>query len=835
MSAGGASSGRLFSDLLLDLLPDGMMILSGGRVIQANAHAAALVGCSLTDLVGRRVVDLFPSLPQGWPRGADDAGVLLLEWNQTALSLNLRSLDGVAGLPASPVPGDGTEDDSTPWILSVRTVDPGASETQYRSIFENAQEGIYQTTPDGRYLRVNTALAKIYGYGSAEDLMAGLTNIGSQLYVDPDSREDFKGRMERDGVVRNFEARIFRQDGSEIWITENARCVRDGAGVIQFYEGTVEDISDRKRAEEEIRLLAQVFDSTAEGIVVLDEAGLVHAANPAFIDITGHALTSLVGSALPMVAEGLHERGYLSSLLERVRQSGTWSGEIFAARQNGEIFPAELSVAAVRSPDGPVRHFVVHVADITSRKSDEAYVRFHANYDMLTRLPNRRLVIERLEQALERSQQDGRRGCVLFLDLDRFKVINDSYGHAVGDDLLRMVAKRLRHCTKPDDTIGRLGGDEFLILMTNIDSPQDGLDMVDKVLYSLSEPFSLLGTEQFCLPSIGVSYFPEHGTSVSDILRTADIAMYQSKKNAVRRYTVYDPSLSQATPEMLGLENDLRLAAARGELELYYQPKVCAHALSVEGAEALVRWRHPVLGMISPGDFIPIAEETGLIVPIGRWVLRRACLQMVRWLRNGMDIPSVSVNVSVRQFQDPAFVGSVAQILEETGLEPGRLDLEITESVMSGDVARAVAILHELKGLGVTLSMDDFGTGYSSLNSLKTFPIDTLKIDQTFVRDAAQSPRDAAIVTTIVTLAQNLGFTVVAEGVETSDHATMLRDMGCNFFQGYWIAKPLPAAEFCGFWSARMQGVNDDTVHSGLSAELSSVLPVSALPITESA
>ncbi|WP_043741934.1 sensor domain-containing protein [Novispirillum itersonii] len=814
MSVYGDSSGRLLSDLLLNVLPDGMMILSGAVVVQANASCCELLGFPLTDLIGQNAESLFEAFPDLTAVEGDSLPP------ETGKSLALRVASGpkvgqILCLSLRLLAGEDctTKQGCGQYIVSLRAASSltaylseqlRESEAQYRSIFENAQEGIYQTTPDGRYLRVNPALARIYGYPSVNALMAGLTDIASQLYVDPHRRAVFLELMERNGVVHNFEAQIFRQDGSQIWITENARCVRDSSGQIRYYEGTVEDISDRRRREEEIRLLAKVFDSTAEGIAVLDTEGRVYAVNPAFAAVTGQDAAALTGQPLPLVADGLHERSYLTTILERVSQSGTYNGEIFATRRGGEVFPAELSVAPVRLPDGQISHFVLHVADITSRKSDEAYVRFHANYDMLTRLPNRRLVIERLEQALEKCLAEGRKGCVLFLDLDRFKVINDTYGHAVGDELLRMVAKRLRHCTKPDDTIGRLGGDEFLILMTDVAQDQDGIDMADKVLYSLSEPFSLLGTEQFCLPSIGISYFPDHGTTVSDVLRTADIAMYQSKKNAVRRYTIYDPSLSQATPELLSLENDLRLAAARGELELFYQPKVCAHSMDVQGAEALVRWRHPVMGMVSPAEFIPIAEETGLIVPIGRWVLRRACLQMVRWLRNGMDIPSVSVNVSVRQFQDPAFVVSVAQILEETDLPPSRLDLEITESVMSGDVTRAVAILHELKELGVTLSMDDFGTGYSSLNYLKTFPIDTLKIDQTFVRDAARNPKDAAIVTTIVTLAQNLGFSVVAEGVETLDHATLLREMGCNTFQGYWIAKPLPAADFSGFWNDRL-------------------------------
>ena len=673
------------------------------------------------------------------------------------------------------------------------------SEAQYRSIFENAQEGIYQTTPDGGYLKVNPSLARIYGYDDPEALISGLTDIAAQLYVDTTARDLFKHLMERDGRVHDFEAQIRRRDGSIIWITENARCVRDDHGRVRYYEGTVEDITDRKRAEEEIRLLAKVFESSAEGIALICRDRRVEAVNPAWATLTGCQPEAVRGQRLVLAAPGQHEKGTVDRALQQVDSLGHWSGELICARVDGAPFPAEITITAVRDPAGLLTHYVVALSDISRRKEDEQHIRFHADYDTLTRLPNRRMVLDRLAEAMKANTAKGGRGCLLFLDLDRFKAINDTYGHAAGDELLKLVGRRLRHCVRSSDTVGRLGGDEFVVLVPEAGTGNTGTFVAEKILYSLTEPFTLMGSEQFCIPSIGIAYFPDHGDTVEELLRNADTAMYHAKQEADRHYWVYDPAMASRSLEQVNLENDLRMALARGELELFYQPKVEAGTLRLVGAEALVRWRHPTLGLVSPAQFIPLAEETGLILSIGRWVLRRAALQLVRWQVQGLNLPSVSVNVSARQFADRLFLETVQQTLADTAIAPEQLDLEVTESVMSGDVEKAIATLTALKNMGVTLSMDDFGTGYSSLNYLRTFPIDTLKIDQTFVRDVTGSQKDAAIATTIITLARNLQFSVVAEGVETEGQAEFLIRQGCDVFQGYWISRPLPPSEF-GAW-----------------------------------
>ncbi|WP_299441214.1 EAL domain-containing protein [uncultured Rhodospira sp.] len=670
------------------------------------------------------------------------------------------------------------------------------SEARYRGLFENAVEGIYQTTLDGRYVTVNPALARIYGYETPEELIASRTDIAHQTYVDPDVRARFIDLIDSEGMVENFEAQVFRKDGSIIWVTENARCVRGQDDEILYFEGTVQDITERRQADADLRLMAKVVNSVHEGIVIIDREGLVWGANEAYQRMTGHEAADLLGRPARLTTPELHEPNFESSILARVDREGHWIGEAWAPRRNAPPFPMEMSVTAVRDRSGALTHFVAACTDITKRKRDEEHIRFQANYDMLTHLPNRYLIMDRLEQAILKARRDGTRVCALFLDLDRFKNINDSYGHAAGDEVLKLVARRLRQVVRMSDTVGRLAGDEFIIVLSEVADGDVGGQVAEKIIEVLSQPFNILDAEMFCMPSIGITYFPDQADTVETLLRNADIAMYHAKHSGDRRYLTFSPDMAQRSVELMNLETDLRHAINRDELELHYQPKVGIDGRTVVGAEALIRWRHPRLGLIGPGEFIPLAEESGLIIPIGRWTLAAACRQFMEWRSQGIAPPSVSVNVSVRQFNDSHLLESVRDVLDSTGMPPGCLDLEITESVMMGDVERAVSTLNALKAMGVTLSIDDFGTGYSSLNYLKTFPIDTLKIDQTFVRDVERDSKDAAIVATIVSLAKNLGFKVVAEGVESRAQMEFLRESECSLFQGYWVSRPLPAVDF---------------------------------------
>ncbi len=542
---------------------------------------------------------------------------------------------------------------------------------RYESLFEHATEGIFQTTPDGHYLSANPALARIYGHASPEDLIAHLRDIQRQLYVQPARRLEFVRLMQTQGGVRNFESQVYRRDGSIIWISENARAVKNADGSVQFYEGTV--------------------------------------------------------------------------------------------------------------------------VDITERKQHEAALEYQANHDSLTGLPNRSLLRDRIEQAIAKAQRDRKQVAVVFVDLDHFKLINDSLGHHVGDRLLLEVAARLTTCVRSNDSVARQGGDEFVLVLTEQHDDDEILAVVSRLLDAISQPWVDNGQEYGLSCSIGVSCYPRDGQDPDALLRCADAAMYQAKASGRSTYHFYTPELNEAISERLELENSLRHALERDEFRVYYQPRIDIASGRIVGAEALIRWDCPGKGIVPPDSFISIAEETGLIIPVGQWILREACRQNSAWRRAGLPPIAVSVNLSPIQFRHTGLVQSVADALAEAALDPASLELEVTESFVMHDAERINVAMQSLKSLGVDIAVDDFGTGYSSLSYLKRFPVDRLKVDKSFVRDIDSDPDDAAIVRAIITLGHALGLRVVAEGVETRAHLDYLRRHDCDEVQGYYFSRPVPA------------------------------------------
>ncbi|MDD2933727.1 MAG: EAL domain-containing protein [Methylotenera sp.] len=548
------------------------------------------------------------------------------------------------------------------------------AESRYRSIFENAIEGIFQTSPDGRYLMVNPALARMYGYSSPDELMGALNNIQRQLYVASGRREEFVQTIESHQNVQNFESLVYKKDGDTIWISENARMVHDEAGRLLYYEGTVEDISERKS-----------YDTRLE-----------------------------------------HQ----------------------------------------------------------------------ATHDSLTGLPNRYMLNDRLQQCINFADRYKNKIAVAFLDLDQFKLINDSMGHEVGDQLLLTMSQRLSNCVREIDTVVRLGGDEFVILITNIDNVNDIALSMRRILTSVAEPCVIDELDYLVTCSIGISIYPDDGVKPNALLKNADSAMYKAKKAGRNNYQIYTKELNKALTERVMMEYKLRLAIEHNEFLLYYQPKVDFSTGLISSAEALIRWQPPGEALISPIRFIPIAEETGLIEKIGEWVLTTAC-QKAKELKEKIGRPfPIAVNVSPRQFRQPNLAKTIKHILEATELDPDCLELEITESTLIDDAAKFIETLHSLKIIGVKLAIDDFGTGYSSLAYLKDFPIDRLKIDKAFVSSLEKDPANMAILKAIIVLGQSLGIKVVAEGVETSYQYHYLKSIGCDELQGYYFSKPLPENEF---------------------------------------
>ncbi|RAU22620.1 bifunctional diguanylate cyclase/phosphodiesterase [Paramagnetospirillum kuznetsovii] len=665
----------------------------------------------------------------------------------------------------------------------------------YRSLFENAVEGIYRTTPDGRYLDANPALARIYGYDSPEELIAGLTDIARDLYVNSVDRALFKEVLERDSVVRNFEARVYNKDRRIIWISENARAVRNSAGQVVCYEGTVQDISERKRSEESLRLAAAVFETVGEAIVVTDSNQNILAVNAAFERMTDWTAAEVVAKPCDIFATEMIGFAEIAEIWRLAASGGLWSGETWISRKDSDPFPAALAMSAIPGEDSKADRFVLLLRDITSRRRDEQRIKFHACHDSLTKLVNRRTVMESLAESMIRAERNGQRLAVLYLDVNRFKDINDSFGHGVGDDLLRQVARRLKACVRASDIIGRLGGDEFVIVLPSVADRGTAEVCVNKVTYAFTEPFTINELELYSSSSIGVALYPDDADTAETLLSRADAAMYHAKRNGLH-FSFFDIDMDRQAADRVNLENDLRHALATKQFQLAYQPKVDVGQRRIIGAEALIRWRHPERGAVSPAVFIPVAERAGLIGAIDDWVLSEACSQIGRWRERGLDLPAISVNISPAQFHDGRLTDKVRAGLDTSGLDPTMLELEITETMMASDVDRAIEILGQLTAMGVKVSLDDFGTGYSSLAYLKLFPVSTLKIDRTFVDDLPDDVKDGAIISSIIALAENLGFAVIAEGVETPAQARFLRERGCTAMQGFLFSRPLDGEQF---------------------------------------
>ncbi len=554
-------------------------------------------------------------------------------------------------------------------------------------------------------------------------------------------------------------------------------------------------------AAEALRLAATVFESIREGVVITDLEPRIVAVNRAYTEITGYSAAQVIGKNPKVVRSGRHDKAFYQEMWASLKEKGYWSGEVWNRRKNGEIYPQWLAISAVCidqancNREGPCNYVGVFT-DISQLKQSEARLAHLAHYDPLTGLPNRLLVQTRLHHAIERAHRHNLRVVALYIDLDRFKNINDSLGHPVGDELLIKLAERLKNRLREEDTLARLSGDEFLLVLEAIRVPGEAAVVAQILIDLLATPFMLSsGHEIFISASIGISLFPDDANNVTELIQHADMAMYQAKKEGRNTYRYHTEALSVAANERLAMENRLRYALVAGEFILHYQPLIDARTGNVVGVEALVRWQPPGEALVPPGKFIPIAEETGLIVPLGEWVLRTACAQGRAWIDAGLPPLAVAVNLSVRQFQAENLVELVQQALEETGLPATCLELELTESMFMEHAERSIEILGRLKALGVRLAIDDFGTGYSSLIYLKRFPIDKLKIDQSFVRDLAHDPNDREIAATIIAMARGLKLGVLAEGIESEQQLDFLRQHECDYYQGYLFHRPVPAAE----------------------------------------
>ncbi len=636
-------------------------------------------------------------------------------------------------------------------------------------------------------------------FGFAQGMMAGIsTSVLFPSWFDFDSAGERQYPILAAGQYFSEERQYLRKDGSLFWALVSG-CALDPE---RANEGSIwvhADVSERKEAEEKLRLSATVLEHIADGVMVIDVQGVIMAINPAYTQITGYGEEEAVGKDSTLTRSGQHDQQFYLNLWAELVGGGFWRGEIWNLRKNGEVYLEWLTLSAVRDTHGVTTHYVGVFSDITLVKESQQKLDHLAHHDPLTSLPNRLLFHDRLQHAIRHAARDGEQLAILFIDLDRFKNVNDTLGHHIGDELLKQVARQLSSKLREGDTLARLGGDEFIVLLENVDGQYGASLVAEKLVSMFEQPFMVADHELFVTCSVGISLFPNDAADLNMLIRNADVAMYQAKARGRNGFQFYAPSMTGEGVERLRLETFLRRSIEKNEIYLNYQPQVEIDSGRLIGVEALVRWDHPELGLVAPVRFIPLAEDTGFINQLGKWVLFEACRQMVRWQEAGLVVPKIAVNLSVKQFERGSIVNMVADILRETGLEPQRLQLEVTESVImnTGD---AMGFINDLHSIGVGLAIDDFGTGYSSLAYLKKLPVQTLKIDRSFIKDISTDPNDEAIAIAIIQLGKSMNLSVIAEGVETDQQAAFLLRHGCNLAQGYFYGRPVLADELMQRW-----------------------------------
>ncbi len=670
------------------------------------------------------------------------------------------------------------------------------SEARYRELFESVPVGLYRSTHDGKFLDANTIIAYIFGYPDRESFLA---LSAKDVYVDLTERERWQSQLESEGTVRNFEFRSRKADGTSIWVRDTARIVQDGYGQILYYEGSLEDVTERKQAEMALResesRYRDLFEGVPVGLYRTTPNGNFLDANAALVDMFGYDdLESLL--AAPMIASYVdpEDRTRWQDLIEK--EEVVHNFEMRFRRVDGTIIRVRDSARIIRDENGQVMYYNGSLEDITSRKEAEERLAHDALHDGLTGLPNRTLFLDRLEHVIKKTNRSGDYAfAVLFLDIDRFKLVNDSLGHAIGDLLLIAISERLQNSLRPGDSVARLGGDEFAILLEDVNDAAHATRIANRIQVELMQPNILEEHQITTSASIGITLSKDEYKDAEELLRDADTAMYRAKALGKARHEIFNPGMHAEVTSVLQLEADLRQAIKDQEFRVFYQPLVSLESGQIVGTEALLRWQHPQRGILPPGTFITVLEETGMIVPVGEWVLRTACTQNKAWQDAGHLGLRIAVNFSVRQIQLKNLPDLVRDVLDETGMPPETLELEITESVAIKDAEQTIKILNALHEIGAGISLDDFGSGYSSLGYLNQYPFEKLKADRSFVMDIINDPSDAAITAAIIAMAHSLKIRVVAEGVETKEQLDMLRSQDCDEVQGYYFSRPVPAQQ----------------------------------------
>jgi len=778
---------------------------TSGRIVRGSRSVTDLLGYLPEEMLGRPLADFYCH-----PQDREDflRSLATSNGSLSGYQSRLRHKDGrevwvltnahyLRDAAGNVVGVEGTTRDNTERRRMIEALK--ASETRLGALIETLPDAVLMQDGKGHLQIVNSA-----GLGLFR--LRGVDWLGMSSAVLAATRPELAAAIagdtaggpagERAGEPTHSEETVVGEDGvAHYWEFVrlplfNADGGRRGLVVV------ARDLTARRRAEEDLRLAAQVFENSGESIMILDAAYQVVSVNRAFTEMTGFRAVEVLGRTPGVLRCDLHDDEFYERLRHSVAETDYWQGEIWSRRKNGEAYPEWLGVSAVRGPDGKVTHYVAISSDISERKAAEARIEFLAHHDPLTDLPNRLLLKDRLERAIAHGERTRSKVALLFIDLDRFKTVNDSLGHPVGDRLLREAAQRLRACIRAMDTVSRQGGDEFLVVLTELDDADAVTGVAENILAALAVPFSLDGHDVAISCSVGIAVFPEDGRDFDGLLKKADIAMYHAKEAGRNAFRYYSERMNIDALERLDLQNRLRRDLEQGEFRLHYQPLVELASGRIVGAEALVRWNNKDVGLVPPSRFITVAEESGLIVQLGDWVLREACRELRRWHDAGHTDLSMAVNLSAIQFRRGSVDETVMAALADAGADPAALELELTESILLQGAEHVLAAVRRLKGLGIRLSIDDFGTGYSSLAYLKRFAVDKLKIDQSFVHDLPSDPDSAAIVRAVIQMAKSLNLLVLAEGVETAAIADNLRLLRCDYVQGFHFGRPMPAEEF---------------------------------------
>lgn len=685
------------------------------------------------------------------------------------------------------------------------------SERRYRLLAESISDVIITSDSRLRLNYISPSARGIFGYSTEwllhNGVLGTITNP-RQLEQLMELWEELNAALGNPDRLRVIEQRIsgqplmfdsLRADDRKITVEMRLSLMWDEQGRFEGILGIGRDVSQQRRAERDLRMAATVFEHSTAAILVTDPAGYIVRINETFQRITGYAGSEVLDQFPNMLTADRQQAAQFTYIIAQLNQRGSWEGEIWLKRKDGEQFPSWVGITAVQDDDGDLVSYVCFFNDISERKASEQRIHRLAYYDALTLLPNRTLFQDRLYTALQHAERHEEWVVLMFLDLDRFKPINDSLGHAAGDRMLKDVALRLAACVGEDDTVARMGGDEFTLLLQARTSREAALTraihVAEQILASLAQPFVLQGREFFVTASIGIALAPQDGDELSLLMKNADTAMYHAKERGKNNFQFYQAEMNATALQRLELESDLRHALEQGQFALYYQPQLSGDGRRLTGAEALLRWHHPRRGLVAPYEFIPVLEELGLIAQVGDWVINEACRQLKAWHDVQVRVPKISVNLSARQFADGQLGMRISRILSDSGLPPACLELELTESILMRDVGETLQMLASLKKLGLCIAVDDFGTGYSSLNYLKQFPIDVLKIDRSFV-DGLPGEQDAQIARAIIAMAHSLNLAVIAEGVETQQQLDFLREHDCDEVQGYLFGKPMPAEQF---------------------------------------